>query len=180
MRGDLRDVRVQLLIVVGILLMVDLVAAAVLISPLGHSRGGEFEQLRLEKMEKMQAAAPARGMDQMIAAAREQEAKFNDERLAHRYSTMSEQISRIAKDAGVTVANVKYDTHVTEKTAPPGYDQIGISIQIRGTYDQNIQFINAVERQKLMLLIDGVSFGGMQGDNLTESLHLSTFLRSPA
>jgi hypothetical protein len=31
-----------------------------------------------------------------------------------------------------------------------------------------------------MLLIDGVSFGGMQGDNLTVSLHLSTFLRSQA
>ncbi len=32
----------------------------------------------------------------------------------------------------------------------------------------------------MMLLIDAVSFGGMQGDTLTVSVHLSTFLRSAA
>lgn len=180
MRGNLRDVRVQLLIVVGILVLVDLVAAFVLISPIGRPRGAEYEQLRLEKMEKMQALAPARGIDEKISTARQQEAAFNEERLASRYSTMSDQISHIAKEAGVNVAHVKYDEHNTDKSTPVGYDEIGISIQIRGSYDQNIRFINAVERQKMMLLIDGVSFGGMQGDNLTVSLHLSTFLRSRA
>ena len=180
MKGELRDVRVQLLIIVGILVLVDLVALFVLISPIGRSRGAEFEQLRLERLEKMQAAAPSRGIDEKISTARQQEKSFNEERLANRYSTMSEQISHIAKEACVSVAHVKYDEHNVDKSTPGGYDEIGISIQIRGTYDQNIRFINAVERQKLMLLIDGVSFGGMQGDNLTVSLHLSTFLRSRA
>jgi hypothetical protein len=32
----------------------------------------------------------------------------------------------------------------------------------------------------MMLLIDAVSFGGMQGDALTVQVHLSTFLRSAA
>jgi Tfp pilus assembly protein PilO len=180
MRGNLRDVRVQLLIIVGILLLVDLVAIVVLVSPTSRSRGAEFERLRLEKIDKTRASASARGMDEKITTAREQEATFNEERLASRYSTMSEQISHIAKEAGVSVANVKYDENTTDKSTPSGYDEIGISIQIRGSYDQNIRFINAVERQKLMLLIDGVSFGGMQGDSLTVSVHLSTFLRSAA
>jgi hypothetical protein len=74
---------------------------------------------------------------------------------------------------------VKYDAHA-EKGAPPEYDGVGITIQVHGSYEQDIRFINAVERQKMMLLIDGVTFGGMQGDLLTVSVHLSTFLRSAA
>jgi len=188
MIGELRDIRTQLLIAVGVLLLMDIAAVGLLLSPAGRSRGArqqEFEQLRLEKIEKIRSAAPAQGMDQKIATAREQEAQFNGERLAQRYSAMSEQLSRIATESGVSVSNVKYDERNAdkagvEKVTIPGYESIGITIQIHGSYNQNMRFINAVERQKMMLLIDGVTFGGMQGDALTVSVHLSTFLRSAA
>jgi Tfp pilus assembly protein PilO len=182
MIGNLRDIRTQLLIVVAVLLLLDVAAIALLLSPAGRSRGArqqEYEQLRMEKIEKTAAAAPSQGMDQKIATAREQEAQFNRERLAERYSAMSEQLAHLATAAGVSVSDVKYDVH-EQKDAPPGYDSIGITIQVHGNYEQNIRFINAVERQKMMLLIDGVSFGGMQGDTLTVSVHLATFLRSAA
>jgi Tfp pilus assembly protein PilO len=183
MIGDLRDVRTQLLIVVGVLLLADAAAVILMISPAGRSRAQrqeEFEHLRMEKQEKMRTTAPARDIDQKIGAAREEEASFNQDRLAHRYSTMSEQLSKIATESGVNVSDVKYDEHDTEKTAPAGYGEVGITIQIHGTYDQDIRFINTVERQKMLLLIDSVSFSGMQGDALTVSVHLSTFLRSQA
>jgi Tfp pilus assembly protein PilO len=182
MIGDLRDIRTQLLVVVGVLLLLDIAAVALLLSPAGRSRAArqqEFEQLRTEKIEKTQAAAPSQGMDQKIATAREEEAQFNSERLTQHYSAMSEQLAHMATAAGVSVSDVKYDVR-EEKDTPPGYDSIGITIQVRGTYEQNIRFINAVERQKMMLMIDAVTFGGMQGDTLTVSVHLSTFLRSAA
>jgi Tfp pilus assembly protein PilO len=182
MIGDLRDVRTQLLIAVGVLLLLDLGAIAVLVSPAGRSRDArarQYEQLRLEKIQKTKAVAATQGMDNRIAIAREQEAKFNHDRLAVRYSTMSEELSQIAKQAGVTVSDVKYDQR-GDKAAPPGYDEIGITIQVRGSYAQDIQFINAVERQKMLLLIDAVGFGGMDKDTLTVSVHLSTYLRSAA
>ena len=74
---------------------------------------------------------------------------------------------------------MKYDTR-EEKGLPTGYDSIGITIQVHGSYEQDMRFVNAVERQKMLLLIDAVSFGGMQGNALTVSVHLSTFLRSAA
>jgi Tfp pilus assembly protein PilO len=187
MIGDLRDVRTQLLVLVGVLVLLDVAAIALLVSPAGRSRAAhqqEYERLRQQKIEKTQAATPSKGMDQKIAAAREQEEQFNSERLAHRYSAISERLSHIATDAGVGVSNVQYDERVeksmTEKAAPPGYDSIGITIQVHGSYDQDMRFINAVERQKMLLLIDAVNFQGMQGDALTVSVHLSTFLRSAA
>jgi hypothetical protein len=182
MTGGLRDVRTQLLIAVGVLLLLDLAAIGLLLSPAGRSsqtRQQQYEQLRLEKIEKSREAGPSQGMEQKIASAREQEAEFKHERLAERYSTMSEQLSRIASEAGVGVSDVKYDEHA-DKTTPPGYDSVGITIQVHGNYTQDMRFINEVERQKMMLLIDSVSFGGMQGSELTVSVHLSTFLRSAA
>jgi len=179
---DLRDVRTQLLVVVGVLLLLSVGAIALLVSPAGRSRGAreqEYEHLRMEKIEKTRAAAPVQGMDKKIEAAREEETQFNRERLAEHYSAMSDQLSHIASEAGVHVSTVKYDEHA-DKGTPPGFDGVGITIQVQGSYAQNMRFINAVERQKMMLLIDAVSFGGMQGDTLTVSVHLSTFLRSAA
>ena len=39
MMGRLRDVRIQLLVVVGVLVLLDLAAIALLVSPAGRSRG---------------------------------------------------------------------------------------------------------------------------------------------
>lgn len=188
---DLRDVRTQLLIAVVVLLLLDVAAVAVLLSPAGRSRSArqqQYEQLRMVKMEKAKAAASTQGMDQKIATAREQEQDFDRERLTGRYSAMSEQLSNIAREAGVSVTDVKYDekgdnehgNKEKEISAPPGYDGIGIAIQVHGSYAQDMHFINAVERQKMLLLIDAVSFSGMQGDELTVMVHLTTFLRSAA
>jgi hypothetical protein len=183
MIGELRDVRTQLLVLVGVLLLLDIAAIAMLLSPAGRSRGAwtqEYERLRIAKLERMQALAPAQGMDQKIATAREQEADFNSNRLEQRYSAMSEQLSRIATEAGVSVSNVRYDEEKDRKNTPAGYNGIGITIQVHGSYDQDMRFINAVERQKILLLIDSVGFGGMQGNSLIVSVHLSTYLRSAA
>jgi Tfp pilus assembly protein PilO len=182
MIGDLRDIRTQLLIVAGVLLLFAVAAIAVLLSPAGRSRGVReqyYEQLRLEKMAKARTAVSTQGMEQKIATAREQEAAFNRERLASRYSAMSEQLSQIAREAGVRVSDVKYDER-REKETPPGYDSVGITVQVHGSYAQDMRFINAVERQKMLLLIDAVGFSGMQGEELTVSIHLSTYLRSAA
>jgi len=182
MNLDIRDVRTQLLIVVGVLLLLDLAAIGVLLSPAGRSRSAQQQrlaQLQLEKIGKTRAEAAFQGMDQKIATARQQETDFNRDHLAERYSTMSEQLSQIANEAGVQVSDVKYDER-DEKNTPKGYDSIDITMQVHGNYTQDMRFINAVERQKMLLLIDAVGFSGMQGDELTVSVHLSTYLRSAA
>ena len=127
-------------------------------------------------MEKTRAAAATQGMDQKIATAREQEAGLRP-RAAGR---------ALLGDVGAVVAHCgrgrrqrlrreirrAVQPGAKTKTTPPGYDGIGITIQVHGSYAQDMRFINAVERQKMLLLIDAVSFGGMQGDELTVSVHL--------
>jgi hypothetical protein len=182
MNFNLRDVRTQLLLTAGVLLLVDLAAIGLLLSPAGRSQSAQQQRyalLRMEKLERSRAAVSTKGMEQRIATARDQEAAFNQQRLTGRYSAMSEQLSRIASEAGVKVSDVKYDEH-TGKDTPTGYDSVGITMQVHGNYTQDMRFINAVERQKMLLLIDSVGFSGMQADELTVSIHLSTYLRSAA
>jgi type II secretion system (T2SS) protein M len=182
MKLDLRDIRTQLMLIAGVLVLLALAAIGLLLSPAGRSQAAriaQYEQLRREKIEKAREVAPTQGMAEKIATAREQESEFSQQRLTARYSAMSELLARIANDSGVKVSNVKYDEH-TEKGTPSGYDSIGITMQVHGSYTQNMRFINTVERQKMLLLIDAVGFSGMQGDELTVSVHLSTYMRSAA
>lgn len=181
MIGELRDVRTQLLIVAGLLLAADLGAGAMLLSPAGRSRTArlqEFEHLRVERQEKSLAAAPAKDIDQKIEEARLQEISFVQEHLPHRYSDISENIARLATETGVSVTDVKYTEGASNKSLPAGYTAINISLTLHGGYEQDMRFINAIERQKQLLLINGVSFGGMQSDKLIVSMNLSTYARS--
>jgi Tfp pilus assembly protein PilO len=181
MIGELRDLRTQLLIVAGVLLLADVAAVGVLVSPLAAGRAEQqkhYEALRQEKIEKMQAAAPVRGIHEKIDAARRQETAFLDERLTKRYSAMSEEISHTAHEAGVEVSRVHYDDSLAQRDLPAGFQPLNITIQVKGSYEQNIRFLNAMERQKMMLLVDGVSFSGLKDGELTLAVKLSTFLRS--
>ncbi len=181
MIGELRDLRTQLLIVAGVLLLADVAAVGVLVSPLASGRAErqkQYETLRLEKMEKAQATAPARGIHEKIETTRKQESDFLNERLTRHYSAMSEQISHTAKEAGVEVSRVHYDDSLSQRDIPAGFQQLSITIQVRGSYEQDIRFLNAMERQKMMLLVDGVSFSGMKDGQLTVQVKISTFLRS--
>ncbi|PSH05456.1 MAG: hypothetical protein CXZ00_01850 [Acidobacteria bacterium] len=183
MISGLRDVRAQLLVVVAVLVLLDVAAIVLLLSPAGRSRGArqrEYERLRTEKIEKTAEVTPAIGMDRKLATAREQIAQLKRERLAQHYSTMSEQISVLAAESGVGISNVRYDERTGEKNIPAGYESVGISIQVHGSYEQDMRFINAVERQKMMFLIDAVTFQGAKDGTLRVSVHLSTFLRSAA
>ncbi|MDR3763467.1 MAG: hypothetical protein P4M01_05160 [Acidobacteriota bacterium] len=182
MIGQLRDIRTQILIVAGLLLVADLGAGVMLMSPAGRARAAhmqEFERLRVERREKTEAAAPVRNLDKNIEEARLQEAAFIEDRLPHRYSSMSEELARLAQESGIHVTDIKYDeSQARDKTLPAGFTGIGIALAAHGGYEQDMRFINSVERQKLLMLIDSVSFGGVQNGTLSVSLHLSTYMRS--
>jgi len=186
MNFDFHELRTKLMLAAAVLVLLDLAAIGLLLSPAGRSLGAQterYEQLRRERIEKARDTVPTQGMQQKIATAREQEAAFNQQRLTARYSAMSEQLARIAAESGVKVTNVKYEEksgREAAKDTPNGYDSVTITMQVHGNYTQDMRFINAVERQKMLLLIDGVGFSGMQGDQLTVSVHMSTYLRSAA
>ena len=68
---------------------------------------------------------------------------------------------------------VHYDDSLAQRDLPAGFQPLNITIQVKGSYEQNIRFLNAMERQKMMLLVDGVSFSGLKDGELTLAINIA-------
>ena len=165
--------------VVVALVVLDLACVGYFLSPAGRSRQAlqrDYYQLRDQLAAKQQEVLPTRGMDQKLKQASKDIDSFYDHRLPARYSAVSDELGKIAADTGVHYSGVKYD----EKDAPiEGLRKLNIEIALSGDYLQEVKFINALERDPMFFLIDGVTLGEQQG-NVRLQLKLETYLRSGA
>jgi type IV pilus assembly protein PilO len=177
--ASIRETRKKLMPVVVALVVLDLACVGYLLSPAGRSRQArqrDYYQLRNQLTAKQQEVLPTRGMDQKLQQASKDIDSFYDHRLPAKYSAISDELGKIAADTGVHYSGVKYD----EKDAPiEGLRKLNIEIALSGNYLQEVKFINALERDPMFFLIDGVALGEQQG-NVRLQLKLETYLRSGA
>src|SRR5208337_213666 len=158
--ASIREVRKTLLPVLIGLVVLDLACVGYLLSPAGRSR--ESRQRDLDVLNLKLASTD-------IAA-------FYKERFPTEYSQVSEELGKLAAQSGVQIAAVKYD----DKDAPvEGLRKLNIEVALSGGYLQEAKFINALERDKLFFVIDGVTLGEQQG-NVRLQIKVETYLRSAA
>jgi Tfp pilus assembly protein PilO len=174
---NVEQARWQLTIAMVVLLVVDVALIALLLSPLvgsGRARREELASLRSELASKRVQTIPTLDMDKKLAEARQQISDFYTRDFPGRYSEISVTLAKAAGASHVEVANVKYDTKpVGDKLA-----QVNISLDLGGNYDNEIRFINALERSKLLLVIESVNQAESQSGGIRLSLKLQTFLRT--
>jgi len=158
------------------LVVLDLACVGYLLSPAGRSRQArqrEYYELRAQLTAKRQEVLPTRGMDQKLKQASEDITAFNDQRFPVQYSDVAEELGKLATDTGVHLSGVKYD----EKEAPiEGLRKLNVEITLSGDYLQEVKFINALERDKMFFLIDGINLSEQQGI-VRLQLKLETYLR---
>jgi Tfp pilus assembly protein PilO len=177
MISNVEQARRQLTIAMAVLLVLDVALIAVLLSPLlssGRARREELAALRSELAIKRVQTIPALDMDKKLAEARQQISDFYTRDFPGRYSEISATLAKAAEASHVEVANVKYDTK------PPSgrLAQVNISLDLGGNYENEIRFINALERSKLLLVIESVNQAESQSGGIRLSLKLQTFLRT--
>jgi len=177
--ASIREVRKTLLPVLIALVVIDLACVAYLVSPLGRSRAArqrDLDGLKVQLAAKRQEVLPTRGMDGKLKQASADIGDFYKERFPAQYSAVSEELGKLAAASGVQIAAIKYD----DKDAPvEGLRQLNIELSLSGSYLQEVKFINALERDKVFFVIDGVTLGEQQG-NVRLQLKLETYLRSGA
>jgi type IV pilus assembly protein PilO len=177
--ASIRETRKKLMPAVIALAVLDLVCVGYLFSPAGRSRKArqrEYQQLHQELVAKQQEVLPTRGMDQKLTQASHDITGFYDARFPAQYSAVTEELGKVATDNGVHLSGVKYD----EKDAPiEGLRRLNMEITLSGDYLQEVKFINALERDKMFFLIDGIALGEQQG-NVRLQLNLETYLRGGA
>jgi hypothetical protein len=163
--------------VVIALVILDVICLGYLFSPYGRSRSArvrELYELRAQLTAKRQDVLPTRGMDGKLKQASTDIGGFYGQRFPAQYSTVADEVGKLAAQYGVHFASVKYE----DKDSPiPGLRKLNMEIALSGDYLQEVKFINALERDKMFFLIDGVALGEQQGQ-VRLQLKLETYLRN--
>jgi len=178
--ADLRNTRRKLQIALAVLAGIDVVAVALLLSPLvGSSRARQErqEQLWRELQAKTREVEPLQNVDKKITAARVQIDDFYKTRLPGTNSAISEELGKLAGENGVKIGQVRYKPKDPE---PVGLHPIEIQADCDGDYLHLVRFINALERDPLFFIIDSVQLGGEQAGVVKLQMKLETYLKTGA
>jgi type IV pilus assembly protein PilO len=177
---DLRQTRKDIKTSLAIMLAVDVVAMAVLFSPLvgsTESRRQELNQLWSELQIKTRQVEPLRNLDQKVIAANGQIADFYKKRFAGQQSQIVTQFDKLAAANGVAVEQTKYK--VLEEDAGRLHP-VEIEADLTGNYVSLAKFINALERDDMFFLISSISLGGEQKGPIKLQMKLQTYLKAGA
>jgi len=169
-------VRTRFMLILGIFLAIDIGLGAYLIWP-GSDRGTfatEENQLRQEKKLKTRQVEPLRGMDAKLVQTRENVKKFYADKIPAHWSQISNELSKLAHANTVTLGGVQYKQ---EDTGLPNVRRIGIETSVAGDYLKIAHFINAVERDKLLFVINQVTVRAQQGGTVELQIFFDTFLQ---
>jgi len=177
---DLGNTRRKLKLTIAILVAVDLIAAAMLLSPIvgsKKSRLSEMDSLWKELQAKTRQVEPLRGLDKKVVLAQKQIDEFYQQRLTSQDSIISTELGKVAAHSGVKISEIKYKVNDPE---PVGLRSMEIEANLSGDYLQLIRFINALERDQLFFIINSVQLGGEQGGAVKLQMKLETFLKGSA
>lgn len=177
--ATIREARRTLLpVLIGLAVLV-LACVAYLLSPMGRSRSArqrDLEALEAQLAAKRQEILPTRGMDGKLKQASSDIADFYKQRFSTQYSAVSEELGKLAAESGVQIAAIKYDD---KDTPVEDLRKLEMELSLSGSYLQEAKFINALERDKLFFVIDGVTLGEQQG-NVRLQLKVETYLHGGA
>jgi type IV pilus assembly protein PilO len=177
---DFRNSRRQLKIAIGAMLAVDVIAAAVLFSPLvgsQESRRMQIYQLRADLTKKTREVEPLRGMDDKIKRAKDQISGFYKNRFAAKDSELLDELGKLAAENGVRVQNAKYKEEEPESS---GVIPVEIDEGVSGDYLQLVRFINTLERSKMFFTVDSVELAGETTGPVRLQIKIHSYLRSGA
>jgi Tfp pilus assembly protein PilO len=177
---DLGNSRRKLKIAIGAMLAADVVAMAVLFSPLvgsADSRRLQIYELKAELTKKNRDVEPLRGMDKKIVLAKDQIGGFYKDRFAAKDSDLTNELGKLASENRVQIQQARYKEEDAESS---GVIPIEIEGSFFGDYLQLVRFINTLERSKLFFAVDSVDLAGESAGPVRLQITMHSYLRSGA
>jgi Tfp pilus assembly protein PilO len=177
---DLGKSRKQLKIAIGAMLAADIIAAAVLFSPLvgsADSRQLQINTLRADLTRKTHEVEPLRNIDHKMVLAKDQINGFYKDRFAAKESAMLDELGKLATANGVHMLQAKYKEEEPETS---GIIPVGIEGSFSGDYLQLVRFINNLERSKMFFEVDSVDLAGETTGQVHLEIGIHSYLKSGA
>jgi Tfp pilus assembly protein PilO len=177
---DLGNSRRKLKIAIGAMLAADVIAVAVLFSPLvgsSDSRRLQLGLLRAELTKKTREVEPLRGMDKKIVLAKDEINGFYKDRFAAKGSDLDNELGKLTSANRIRMQQAKYTKEEAENS---GIVPVEIQASFSGDYLQLARFINALERSKMFITVDSVDLAGEGSGAVRLEITMHSYLRSGA
>jgi len=180
--NNLEKKRKEFTTILAALGAVDLLLIIYLLLP-GSSpsaRAAQEASLKEQKQTLTREVTPLIGIDKKLAQTRVDVKKFYEDKIPGQFSQISQHLEKLMKDAGVTHAGIRYSedqNRSTEKNELPDVKRIGIETTVTGEYEKVARFINAMEQDKLVFIIDQISLNSQEGGVVSLQVKFETFLK---
>ena len=184
-KGQTRDLKRKIRVVLGALLALNLIAAGLVLFPPGGSADDlerEFAALQSQIMQKRTLLEHSRLNVAAIEKARGEGDHFlNDYFLSRRIadSTLLSELNAAASKAQIKARDSAQTTEYIEGS--DSLSMMTISANYEGTYRNLLNFIGEVDHSDRLLIIESMSAAPQQGSNiLTVSMKIDAFIRDDA
>lgn len=174
---DLRQTRKKLKLTLAVLAAVDLLAAALYLSPVvgsADSRLMELNQLQADLTMKTRQVAPLKDLPRKVEIAKGQISDFYKNRFPSQNSQIYTELGKVAGANGVKIDQVRYKP---ADTISNGLQPVEMEADLSGSYTSLAHFINALERDQMFFIINSVTLGGEPQGMVKLSVKLETYLK---
>ncbi|HEX4605284.1 MAG TPA: hypothetical protein VH724_14885 [Candidatus Angelobacter sp.] len=180
--GNLAKVKQQFMLALGVLGVVDLLLIVYLLLPGSSvsSRQAQEQSLQEQETALSREVKPLIGLDKQLAQTRVDVKKFYEQKIPSEFSQISLHLEKLKQEAGVTTQGIHYAEErntQNEKNNLPGVQRINIDTTVTGEYAKVAKFINAMEQDKLVFVIDQISLTSQESGVISLQIKFQTFLK---
>ena len=178
---DLGNSRRKLKIAIGAMLAADVVAAAVLFSPLvgsadSRTLANQRTACRTDQ-ENPRRANRCAAWTRRSCWRRIRSAGFTRTALLPKDSDLTNELGKLASENGVRIQQARYKEEDAETS---GVDSGRNRWKFSGDYLQLVRFINTLERSKMFFEVDSVDLAGESAGPVKLEITIHSYLRSGA
>jgi Tfp pilus assembly protein PilO len=179
----LAKTRQKFITILAVLGVVDLLLIVYLLLP-GSSLSARTAQEKAlqERVTTLgREVAPLQGIDKQLALTRVEIKKFYEDKVPSQFSQISQHLEKLMKETGVSSQGIHYgdknETAQKDKSDLPDVRRISIDTTVTGEYSKVAHFINAMEQDKFVFVIDTISLTGQEGGVVSLQIKFETFLK---
>jgi type IV pilus assembly protein PilO len=175
---DLRQTRKKLKTALAVMAGVDLLAAVVYFSPLvgsAETRREQMNTLQTELITKTREVAPLKDLPKKVVLAGHQISDFYKKRFPTTESQILTEFGKVASANGVKIEQGKNKLKDAEEG---GLEPVEMEWTLAGNYSSLARFINALERDQMFFIIEGVSLGGQPQGPVKLDMKVETYLKA--
>lgn len=180
--GNLARVRKRFVTILAVLGAVNLLLIIYLLLPGSSPSALTARERSLQDQANTlsREVAPLKGIDKQLEQTRVDVKQFYEQKVPSQFSEISQHLEKLMKDTGVSNQGIHYSqdrNDQKDKNDLPDVRRVGIDTTVSGEYSKVAHFINALEQDKFVFVIDQISLSSQESGVVSLQIKCETFLK---